>query len=251
MFLARPERTPYDLSWRMFGIPIRVHPFFWVFTAIIGWHHVRDGLQFLIIWIASVFISILLHELGHIWMGRLFGSRGEIVLYSFGGLAIGSKQLRKRWQRIAVSAAGPGIQLLLWGALVGIVYLTPLPKNVYVVELYDMLIWINLYWAIFNLIPIWPLDGGQISREIWEGISKRRGTKIALQLSIALALIIALNAGYAVMPNGKRVIPFLPVGIYIAILFGMLMLTNVQALQAENERNRWREDRAYYDENDW
>src|SRR5207302_5403914 len=64
------------------------------------------SVSYLLIWIACTFVSILIHELGHVFMGRLFGSHGHIVLYSFGGLAIGSSALRSRWQRIAVYFAG-------------------------------------------------------------------------------------------------------------------------------------------------
>ena len=62
------------------------------------------------LWIACVFLSILLHEFGHVWAGRGFGSDASIVLYSFGGLAVGASDQRLRWQRIIVYLAGPGIQ---------------------------------------------------------------------------------------------------------------------------------------------
>ena len=74
-------------------------------------------MPYLVLWIICVFVSILIHEMGHVLMGRLFGAEGHIVLYSFGGLAIGSKRLADRWQRIAVSFAGPLAQFILrWGS---------------------------------------------------------------------------------------------------------------------------------------
>jgi hypothetical protein len=48
-----------------------------------------------------MFISILVHELSHVLMGQAFGAYGHIVLYGFGGLAVGSNQLNVRWQRVA------------------------------------------------------------------------------------------------------------------------------------------------------
>src|SRR5882724_4686339 len=98
--LVEPGQTNYDLRFRLFGTPVRVHPFFWLLAAILGWDLVNlpDGFLFLFIWVICCFLSILLHEFGHVWMGRAFGAHDSyIVLYSFGGLAVGSNDLRQRW----------------------------------------------------------------------------------------------------------------------------------------------------------
>src|SRR5438132_7960290 len=100
-------------------------------------------------------------------MGRVFGAYGHIVLYSFGGLAVGASALRNRWQRIAVYLAGPGAGFCLWGLVwllsrsVEREQLAPLAKE----ALYS-LDWINLAWGLINLLPIWPLDGGQVCRDV-------------------------------------------------------------------------------------
>src|SRR5436190_12605786 len=99
MMFLEPSRTAYDLNWTMFGIPIRVHPMFWLFSVILGWGAMNLGFSYLLSWVACVFISVLIHELGHVLMGRWFGTEGHIVLYSFGGLAIGSSNQRYRWER--------------------------------------------------------------------------------------------------------------------------------------------------------
>src|SRR5437763_15143191 len=121
MFLLEPGHTPYDLSWRMFGIPVRVHPMFWLVGALMGFDlllpDAREGngvVRFLL-WIACFFVSILVHELGHIVMGRVCGSEGHIVLYAFGGVAVQHRAIPLRWQRIAVSFAGPLAGFLLFG----------------------------------------------------------------------------------------------------------------------------------------
>src|SRR6516165_8553767 len=67
-----PNETPLDLKWRMFGIPVRVHPFFWLVSAFMGWSTLNRGIIFLVIWVACVFVSVLVHEMGHVLMGRLF-----------------------------------------------------------------------------------------------------------------------------------------------------------------------------------
>ena len=64
-------------------------------------------------------LSLLSHADRHVWMGQVFGAQSHILLQGMGGLAIGANNLRSGWQRVLVLAAGPGIQLLLWGALWG------------------------------------------------------------------------------------------------------------------------------------
>jgi hypothetical protein len=120
MFLAEPDRTQFDLSFRLGHIPVRIHPFFWVMSLAMGWSLKAYGLEYLLLWVVCVFVSILFHELGHVVAGQWFGSSGHIVLYSFGGLAVGSNQLSKRWQRIVVCAAGPGANFLLVAILAAI-----------------------------------------------------------------------------------------------------------------------------------
>jgi stage IV sporulation protein FB len=268
-FLAEPEqRTQFDLSWRMFGIRVRVHPLFWLVACILGgpWLEGRWGAGYLLLWVACVFVSILVHELGHVLAGRAFGAPGHILLYSFGGLAIGSTDLRSRWKRVAVTFAGPLAGLILFG----IVYLTraliftpeiarlpwlpallhpddqaifqywidPLSSAKQVLLLATgMLLWMNLGWSLLNLLPIYPLDGGQISMELFSAASARNGPRLALGLSLALAALIAVNCILAA--NGRALLPWLPLGgTYTAILFGMLAVENLMMLQQLSARQR-------------
>jgi Zn-dependent protease len=272
VFLFEPDQTPYDLRWRMFGIPVRVHPLFWLVSALLGWNALERGVGYLALWIGCVFVSILVHELGHVLMGRVFGTHGHIVLYSFGGLAIGSNDLRGRWRRIAVLAAGPGAGFLLLGVLALVMQLTypnrlpayldllraqlgmaphgdilllafqPMPMDVVVEDL----IWINLFWGMLNLLPIWPLDGGQITRESLEGALRERGTTLALGISGCVSGLLAIHVLLATTSKGEmRLIPHLPAfgGMFTALFFAMLCVGSFQALQAENARRRFWDDR--------
>jgi Zn-dependent protease len=260
MLLFEPNQTQFDLRWQMFGVPVRVHPMFWFVSVLLGWNLLQDpqgGVRVLLVWIACVFVSILLHEFGHVFVGRWFGSNGHIVLYGFGGLAIGSNALESRWQRIAVSLAGPAVQLLLWGAIR--LWLKSASHDVLQVlvryELVGMaivfLIEINLYWALLNLLPIWPLDGGQVARNLFEWRLGTDGTRAALWLSLITAAAFAINSLAAA--NGRPLIPRVPAGgLYTALLFGSLALSNYFELQQTPrgprrwQKQSWERDPDYW-----
>jgi len=243
MFL-NPAGSPYDLNFRLFGTYVRVHISFWLFTAILGWDWIRLGIGQLLLWVVCVFVSILLHEFGHIWAGRIFGTHGDVLLYSFGGLAIGSTELRERWQRILVYLAGPGIQFALYFALkLFLEKVRPewLITNEWALLTIIMLMLINWFWPLFNLLPVFPLDGGQVLREVCEGIWGRKGLRIALTVSLAIAALIAINA--LLILNHQPHIPYLPGGgMYTVILFALLGFESYQLLQHEISRKPWEGD---------
>lgn len=268
--LFEPQETRYDLRWRMLGTSIRVHPMFWLMALILGYDaSIRAGAAFVLAWVACVFVSVLLHELGHVWMGKLFGSHGYIVLYSFGGLAIGSNLLKSRWQRVAVSFAGPLIQFVLlaaiWVAKDAMTSFIPPASRKSAALIWLNLFEINLLWPMLNLLPIWPLDGGQISREICQGAAPQRGTAFSLGISMVVSGFLAVHEFMA--SQGKPLIrlPFLPSGVWeitlfrgeylirfplvstgsmlMALFFAMFCVSSFSALQAENERHRrWNHD---------
>jgi Zn-dependent protease len=265
---SEQSTTPVDLKFRLFGTFVRVHPFFWLGAAIFGWHYIDDGIQYLLIWIACVFFSILLHEFGHVWMFRAFGVHSYIVLQGICGMAVPNSRPYERWQRILVSLAGPGIQLLfvtllLAGLYLGfparqlrgefldelnfvdrlLVQMTALcyqpdfPK--WLRYLLSDLVFINIFWPIFNLLPVYPLDGGQVSREVWSGIARRNGVRYSLVMSIIVCIIIAVNS-FSAQHNGWS-IPYVPAGgMYMVIFFAVLGVNNFLELQhLSRQRNRF------------
>ncbi len=245
-----PNETAYDLRWRMFGTPVRVHPLFWLIAVLLGYDAtIRLGVGYVLAWVGCVFVSILLHEFGHVWMGRLFGSHGHIVLYSFGGLAIGSNSLKSRWQRILVLLAGPGIQLALWGLLWWnrrlIVHAVQPAWQEPVDIILDMLLWINWGWPILNLLPIWPLDGGQVTREVCQAIMRDRGTAFSLGISMVVSGVLAVHAlmssrGHPLLPK-----PVPEFSMFTGFLFAMLCASSFSSLQVENDRRR------HWDHDEW
>jgi stage IV sporulation protein FB len=251
VFLSEPSETQFDLRFWLFGVHVRVHPLFWLLTMFLGWNLVggaadqRTGLIHLGLWVVCVFVSILIHELGHVFMGRLFGSHGHIVLYSFGGIAIGSNALDRGWQRFLVSFAGPLIQFVVLGVtILAALFLFPRIPPAWQEPAdwtFTFLFEINLFWPILNLLPIWPLDGGQMAREVFAGASPRNGAYFSFALSAAVAGVLAVHCLMAA--SGHPLIPHVPGGVYMGIFFGYFCYLSFQGFQAENaRRQRYRDD---------
>lgn len=260
--LAEPERTPYDLRFRLFRFPIRVHPWFWIGTVLLGFSALETGVQILAIWVIVVFVSILVHELGHAIAFRRFGADADIVLYAFGGLAIPTNHIFGRWQRILVSLAGPFAGFILFGIVYGSNLVLhwakdsrDIPTNGWEVwHLYFDLIVVNLYWGIINLLPIYPLDGGQVSRELCIKKWGTRGKSISLKISFSLSVLIVAYSLICEMDqrgNGAGLTSELPWwargSFYIALLFGFLAYTSYQLLQRIEWTDTHWDDRTPYD----
>ena len=172
--ILQPAPTSLDWNFRLFGTPVRVSVWFWIGPALLGIPFARTlGIGSVFILLACCFVSILLHEFGHVFAWRLFGRRSNVVLNGFGGVAIASGDLPSRWQRVTVYAAGPFVQLLLgctlWMTSGLIVRWLRLGSSDPVRQTLYCMTAINLAWPLFNLLPIWPLDGRQIAWEFVRG----------------------------------------------------------------------------------
>jgi Zn-dependent protease len=185
MDLFHPPPGPVDINFWLFRTAIRVTPGFWGLHCAIGIIlAVSDNTLIGVFWVGGVFVSILVHEFGHVWTGKYFGADGQIVLTCFGGLAVGTADLHHRRQRVLVLLAGPLAQLVLAGLIIlgREWYLSTLtPKELFANETrsmvetgYYMLLVMNIVWPAFNLlVPIVPLDGGRIVQELADGWAGR------------------------------------------------------------------------------
>jgi stage IV sporulation protein FB len=231
---AEPVETPYDIRFRLLTVDVRIHPMFWLITTVLGWESIHEGVAFLVAWILCVLFSILIHEFGHVFMGRLFGADGHVVLYSFGGLAVGSVRVSSWWKRVLVCFAGPLAGFLFWGLIVAMLYSQrTVHFNPLAAAVIGDLLFINLWWGVLNLLPILPLDGGQISYNLLVQFHPNRGAYFAYGFSFLVAALLALNALAAY--RGQGFIPFAPEGMYGVLMFGYLAMNSFQALQQSND----------------
>ena len=152
-------------SFRLFNIPVHVHPWFWVTLALIGGGlRANDTLSMLLVvmFVLAGFISILVHELGHASMIRKYGLPTEIHLVAFGGFARYPSGQLNRKQSFLVTAAGPGMQLALGALVLLILTIVPVPQGSLLRSLLGYLVLVSLFWSVLNCLPISPLDGGQM-----------------------------------------------------------------------------------------
>jgi len=103
------SETPYDLRFRFLDIPVRVHPLFWLGSALLAGSSSND-LPLIVTWVACVFVSILVHEYGHGLTAKAFHSSPSIVLWMGGGLCSSEVDRQTPMQRLAVVLWGPGAQ---------------------------------------------------------------------------------------------------------------------------------------------
>jgi len=193
------------ISFSLFNIPVRVLPWFWITLALIGGVIGADTKQALfkiLLFLIAGFISILIHELGHALTAKHFGKRVEIVLQAFGGYAAysGGAPL-SRPKTFLITAAGPAIQIVLGIAVLIFLGFQAAQNGNSLAEIMRIsaqtspavyfwvtLAWISLFWAVLNLVPVLPLDGGRLM----ETIMGPQRIRLTLMISIAVAICIGL-----------------------------------------------------------
>lgn len=251
MILAEPPPSQGDVHFRLWGIPVRIHPFFWLVALFMGIQGSGETPPLeVLVWIAALFLSILVHEMGHALVQRRFGGHPRITLYGMGGLAACGDCDRSTRSQILISLAGPcagfllALLLLLGISLLGhqsgcLLFTQPQDDAVGIRLLgtaffwspfqsqaangmLQQLLYINLLWGAINLLPIYPLDGGQISRELCQLRHPRQGMILSLRISVVAAaamVLVGLSWG----------------SILVILFFGYLSYSSYRALQAYQE----------------
>lgn len=194
---------------RVFEINIRVHVLFviWIAFRLITEQTDRVGEA---LFLGMLFGIVLLHEFGHCFGARSVGGDAhDIMMWPLGGLAYADAPMRP-WPQFVTVAAGPAVNVvfcLISGAVlvatVGtaeIISLNPLNSIPYRfteqwMNVLAMFYRVNYLLLAFNLLPIYPLDGGQILQAIiWPLVGLQRATLIACQVGLAGCVILGLLA---------------------------------------------------------
>lgn len=184
------------------GIPVRVQPWFFLMIGFLGVLYGRYGWVYVASWMVIATVSILLHEFGHAVAFRTFGLQPSITLHAMGGLTAASTDSAREeftpTRSIITSLAGPLSALVLlglpaWimaknqGLDIGVVFQPRAVMTDPAEIILGQIIFINVGWSLLNLIPILPLDGGNVMASIGELAAPRSGRRAANIASIALA----------------------------------------------------------------
>ena len=206
---------------RFGGTAVKIHITFLIFLAWIGfsaWR--REGSAAAlnsVLFIALIFLCVVLHEFGHVLMARRFGiPTSEVTLLPIGGVASLQRMPTRPMQEFLVAIAGPAVNLVIGAVLfliaggLGADSLGRLDDPH--VSLIARLAVTNIFLAVFNLIPAFPMDGGRVLHALLAArLGGPEATRIAAVIGQALAFVFGFLGLF-----GNPLLLFIAVFIYIA-----------------------------------
>jgi Zn-dependent protease len=193
-------------GFRIAGIPVKIQPVFLMLIIFIGLFYPP---AFIVTWVLIATFSVLVHEFGHAFAFRAFGLKPRITLHAMGGLTSASGDSSSPaftpGRSIVTSFAGPLSALVLFGIpalwYAGLHGLDPWagfkPSHASLSAsqvIIGQIVYVNVGWSILNLLPVLPLDGGNITASMCELVVPTKGRRVANVLSIVFAAVLGLWA---------------------------------------------------------
>jgi Zn-dependent protease len=205
------------LRFQLFGFPVLVQPgFFFIASIVLVFGlQAQSPLWMIASSILVIFVSILVHELGHAVVSRAFGLQVHgIFMHGFGGHVTHAPGTTR--QRLMISLAGPAAGFLLAGVCLGVFLIS---RNPLTSEIMSYGLFINLVWSAFNLLPIFPMDGGHA---MLSGLSLITSARRAQLLTFGVG--VPLAAGLAIVGWQLGFI-------FVTLFCAMFAFQNVQLLR--------------------
>jgi stage IV sporulation protein FB len=234
--------TPLDLNFQLLGFHVRVTPWHWLTSGLLGASLLAIPAYWLM-FILCVFVSVLIHELGHGLSARYFQTPSHIVLSAFGGYAeFYHGRPPRGWRTLIVVLMGP-IAGFLFAALLFISQRSIgwMDRHPALNFLGMILLYINIVWGLFNLLPIFPMDGGQAVREILWMARVRDSDRKTYQISIVTVMVVIAMGIFSIMnPTHEWVVwlPFIP-SPTMMIWMAFYAVMNYQYLQQSSREDYW------------
>lgn len=183
------------------GIKVFIH---WTFSLLLLWiiiSNVTAGTPWIdtgwtLIFVLLIFVCVVLHEFGHALTAQRYGIQTrDIILLPIGGLARLERLPEDPKQELKVALAGPLVNVGLFLLLSIVVSLTGFDMELLdEVNLNGKSIWLflasaNLFLALFNLLPAFPMDGGRVLRALLStGMSRIKATEISGGIGQVMAI---------------------------------------------------------------
>lgn len=191
---------------KAFGIAIRIHWTFWILplvVAVLAWPYGWRPLAFMEAVVLTVYFCVLLHEYGHALTARLFGYRTEdIIMTPLGGIARLTGMPENPGVEILIALAGPAVNVVIVGLMFFPVVLLANPFSAILLQHKLASTWSDYFWLVllgnfvligFNMLPLFPSDGGRVFRAILATILTRvRATQIAVIVGSVGAFVFAI-----------------------------------------------------------
>lgn len=199
-----------------FGVRVRMHAAMLLLIVLLLATSAFDGPHAMANSMAgsvALFIVVLLHEYGHCFAARWVGGEAhEILLWPLGGLAFPDVP-RRPWPNLVTAAGGPLVNVAICLVIAAVSWLmsfhkvhlmvNPLTRNVELPAMgqLHLYVWMYMWWIysiswgllLFNLLPVFPLDGGQILRALlWFKLRYYRATIIACVVGMVGAVLMVM-----------------------------------------------------------
>jgi len=205
------------------GTAVRIHITFLLFLVwIFGATYASGGSSAAwtsVIFILLVFLCVLLHEFGHIFTARIFGVvTPDVVLLPIGGVARLERIPEKPMEEFLIAIAGPLVNIVIAGLLLTIGGADVSSNAAFAgldntkIPMVDKLAAVNLFLAIFNLIPAFPMDGGRVLRA---ALSARLGFVRATEIAASIGQFAAFLLGFLGLFYNPILI-FIAIFVYLA-----------------------------------
>ena len=183
----------------------------------------------------------ILHELGHLFMGLLLGLKPEKIDLIPMGLAVSFKvnisDFNKKKKRgnvevlkeIFIAIAGPVVNLIIL-ILAQIFVKDEMLKN--------LIIYANLLIFMFNLLPIYPLDGGRILNGVLHiFVGKREAMKLSYNISMIITIIVTAIASIGILYYKNIAIFFIVMYLWVIVLKEAFIYRKIENLYKEVNNN--------------
>lgn len=173
---------------RLFGIPVSVHASVLVVVLLLGWVSGFQALPTMAVWAFVVFVSLMVHELGHALTARSLGSDVAIELNGLGGLTRWSApQAGMTPGRVALVSAAGSASGFIFAGLVWVVSQVWGPFGGLAGLGVRVLLYVNIVWGLLNWLPVRPLDGGHLLLAFLARVAPKSGDRIARAIFIGTA----------------------------------------------------------------
>lgn len=215
---------------RIANIPIRLHwslglVFLWIAAIAVGSGLKGQQILFMVGIVLSVFLLLVLHELGHgLTASKLHVRTEDILLSPVGGVARFQKLPEKPWKEILISLGGPAVNLVIGILLFVVIKSTDPDAFLFHPRFWRLegapgflryLFQINLVILVLNILPAYPLDGGRVFRAL---MTRWLGRDMATVIATATGLVVSSLIIARGLVMGDEVLAILGVLVFGAAL---------------------------------